>query len=77
MNCVSWIETYLRCRHCGELMHASKHNHGYIGEYNYYLSCSASCYLDRDLEDDDSFIEITRRFYFDLIKYARKYLMPF
>ena len=77
MNCMSWIETHLCCCHCGKPMHASKHYHGYISEYNYYLSCSESCYLDRDLEDDNSLIEISRRFYYDLIKYVRKYLMPF
>jgi len=69
MNCCISVEIDATCRHCGEPMCASRHYHGYSGEYEYYSCCSAACFVERGLEDDDTSKEITLE---EFLEMARK-----
>jgi len=59
MNSVTVITTEMQCKHCGESLDISQHFYGYSGESSFFLSCSAVCYIERGVDDDDTAEEIT------------------
>jgi len=67
VNSTTWIKTDNRCSRCKEPMDVSKDYHGYSDSYNYYLSCSAACYIEFDLDNDDTSVEITFAQYLELV----------
>ena len=68
MNSLKSIEIDMACPHCGESMQLSKYYHGYIGEYTYSMSCSGACYIDRDLDEDDTYEELSYLRYATIIE---------
>ena len=63
MTCASFIQIDSVCTKCGEYMEVSKHYHGSCTEDTYFVACEGACYIERNLDIDDTETEISKEQY--------------